>query len=119
MALDLAPILRLKSIWAVSSRFGEFVLRLIILQNVPLKYKNSLDDLRKFVSRDGNFAAYRSLLKQSEAPGIPFMGRILSDVVLQKTVPAFRASPNDPSVKLVNFSRCRSLAAIMAGKLPR
>ena len=44
------------------------------------------------------------------------MGRILSDVVLQKTVPAFRASPDDPPVKLVNFSRCRSLAAIMAGK---
>lgn len=97
-ALQIAPIRRLKSIRA----------------SLPQKYNAYLEEFTQFTSLSGNFAAYRSALKRSEAPGIPFMGRILSDVVLQKQVPAFRPSPKDPSVKLVNFSRCRSLAAIMA-----
>lgn len=97
-ALDSSVISRLHQTW-----FG-----------LPQKYKAQLESLRRLADHSRNYHEYRSKLRNTAPPAVPFLGLYLTDVTFcREGNPSHRASPSDPSKKLLNFNKYHKLARIV------
>ncbi|KAI0252387.1 ras guanine nucleotide exchange factor domain-containing protein [Lactifluus subvellereus] len=97
-ALDSATIARLQQTW----------------QGVPQKQKLQLESVRKLADHARNYHEYRSRLRETVPPAVPFLGLYLTDVTFcREGNPAHRASPLAPSKKLINFSKYHKMARIV------
>jgi hypothetical protein len=97
-ALDSSVISRLHQTWS----------------GLPQKYKAQLESLRKLADHSRNYHEYRSKLRNTAPPAVPFLGLYLTDVTFcREGNPSHRASPSDPSKKLLNFNKYHKLARIV------
>ncbi|EPT05113.1 hypothetical protein FOMPIDRAFT_1112277 [Fomitopsis schrenkii] len=97
-ALDSSTISRLHQTWMGLSQ----------------KYKMQLEALRKLSDHARNYHEYRSRLRNTAPPAIPFLGLYLTDVTFcREGNPSFRPSPKSPDKKLLNFNKYHKLARIV------
>ncbi|KAH9936172.1 ras guanine nucleotide exchange factor domain-containing protein [Fomitopsis serialis] len=97
-ALDSSTISRLHQTW----------------QGLSQKYKMQLESLRKLSDHARNYHEYRSRLRNTAPPAIPFLGLYLTDVTFcREGNPSFRPSPKSPDKKLLNFNKYHKLARIV------
>jgi len=97
-ALDSATISRLQQTWAV----------------VPQKQRVQFDALRKLADYSRNFAEYRSRLRNTVAPAVPFLGLYLTDLTFCRDGhPSHRPHPSVPGKQLINFNKYYKLARIV------
>ncbi|KZT73928.1 ras GEF [Daedalea quercina L-15889] len=97
-ALDSSTISRLHQTWMGLSQ----------------KYKVQLEALRKLSDHARNYHEYRSRLRNTAPPAIPFLGLYLTDVTFcREGNPSFRPSPKSPNKKLLNFNKYHKLARIV------
>ncbi|KAJ2999155.1 hypothetical protein HDV02_003444 [Globomyces sp. JEL0801] len=89
-----APIHRLAKTW----------------DQVSHQYLDLLDALRSLMSSEKNFQTYRSALRQTSPPCIPFLGFYLTDLTFIKdaTTSHLKAFPN-----LINFSKMMRTADVL------
>ncbi|KAH8825206.1 ras guanine nucleotide exchange factor domain-containing protein [Flagelloscypha sp. PMI_526] len=84
------------------------------MQNVPQKNKNQLEQLRRLADHSRNYHEYRSRLRNTAPAAVPFLGLYLTDVTFcREGNPSHRASPVNPSKKLLNFNKYHKLARIV------
>ncbi|KAF8964351.1 ras guanine nucleotide exchange factor domain-containing protein [Flammula alnicola] len=97
-ALDSSVISRLRQTWL----------------GLPHKYKEQLESLRTLADHSRNYHTYRNALRLTAPPAVPFLGLYLTDVTFcREGNPSHRASPSDPSKKLLNFNKYHKLARIV------
>ncbi|KDQ62483.1 hypothetical protein JAAARDRAFT_54421 [Jaapia argillacea MUCL 33604] len=97
-ALDSSTISRLHQTWG----------------GVPQKNKIQLESLRKLADHARNYHEYRSRLRNTPPPAVPFLGLYLTDVTFcREGNPSHRASPLAPDRKLLNFNKYHKLARIV------
>ena len=89
--LNLASIFRLKQTWAA----------------VSAEKKAQYDELNKYISRDFNFRAIRTALKNVKPPCIPYIGLYLTDLTFIE-----EGNPKYINNK-INFARCRRFAEVI------
>lgn len=105
------------------------------LQGLPQKNKLQLESLRKLADHARNYHEYRSRLRNTAPPAVPFLGKpgnttprciclmgassglYLTDVTFcREGNPSYRASPKSPDKKLINFNKYHKLARIVQGE---
>ncbi|OCH84910.1 ras GEF [Obba rivulosa] len=97
-ALDSSTISRLHQTWL----------------GLPQKNKLQLESLRKLADHARNYHEYRSRLRNTAPPAVPFLGLYLTDVTFcREGNPSHRASPMNPDKKLLNFNKYHKLARIV------
>ncbi|KAJ6585127.1 ras guanine nucleotide exchange factor domain-containing protein [Mycena capillaripes] len=97
-ALDSSTISRLHQTWL----------------GLPQKNRTQLDALRRLADHSRNYHEYRSKLRNTAPPAVPFLGLYLTDVTFcREGNPSLRASPINPSKKLLNFNKYHKLARIV------
>lgn len=97
-ALDSSTIARLRQTWA----------------GLPQKYKLQMEALRKLADHCRNYHEYRSRLRNTSPPAVPFLGLYLTDVTFcREGNPSHRPSPRNPAKKLINFNKYHKLARIV------
>jgi len=97
-ALDSSTISRLQQTW----------------MGVPQKQKLQLDSVRKLADHARNYHEYRSRLRETVPPAIPFLGLYLTDITFcREGNPSHRASPLAAEKKLINFSKYHKMARIV------
>ncbi|KAJ7103860.1 ras guanine nucleotide exchange factor domain-containing protein [Mycena epipterygia] len=97
-ALDSSTIFRLHQTWL----------------GVPQKNRSQLDSIRRLADHSRNYHEYRSKLRNTAPPAVPFLGLYLTDVTFcRKGIPSHRASPMNPHKKLLNFNKYHKLARIV------
>ncbi|KAG6837197.1 hypothetical protein H0H93_013424 [Arthromyces matolae] len=97
-ALDSSTISRLHQTWL----------------GIPQKYKSQMESLRKLADHSRNYHEYRSRLRNTMPPAVPFLGLYLTDLTFcREGNPSHRASPVNPSKKLLNFNKYHKLARIV------
>ncbi|GLB38406.1 putative guanine nucleotide exchange factor for Ras-like GTPases; N-terminal motif containing protein [Lyophyllum shimeji] len=97
-ALDSSTISRLHQTWL----------------GVPQKYKGQLESLRRLADHSRNYHEYRTKLRNTAPPAVPFLGLYLTDVTFcREGNPSHRASPINASKKLLNFNKYHKLARIV------
>jgi len=89
--LNLASIFRLKQTWAA----------------VSAEKKAQYDELNKYISRDFNFRAIRTALRNVKPPCIPYIGLYLTDLTFIE-----EGNPKYLNNK-INFARCRRFAEVI------
>ncbi|KAF8158982.1 ras guanine nucleotide exchange factor domain-containing protein [Mycena galopus ATCC 62051] len=97
-ALDSSTISRLHQTWL----------------GLPQKNRSQLDALRRLADHSRNYHEYRSKLRNTAPPAVPFLGLYLTDVTFcREGNPSHRASPMNPNKKLLNFNKYHKLARIV------
>ncbi|KAI0789799.1 ras guanine nucleotide exchange factor domain-containing protein [Abortiporus biennis] len=97
-ALDSSTISRLHQTWA----------------GLPQKNKVQLETLRKLADHARNYHEYRSRLRNTAPPAVPFLGLYLTDITFcREGNPSHRAAPKNPEKKLLNFNKYHKLARIV------
>ncbi|KAF9221669.1 ras GEF [Gyrodon lividus] len=97
-ALDSSTISRLHQTWL----------------GVPQKNKLRLEALRRLADHSRNYHEYRSKLRNTAPPAVPFLGLYLTDVTFcREGNPSYRDSPLVPEKKLLNFNKYHKLARIV------
>ncbi|KAG6868993.1 hypothetical protein C0993_006515 [Termitomyces sp. T159_Od127] len=97
-ALDSSTISRLRQTWL----------------GIPQKHKSQLESLRKLADHSRNYHEYRSKLRNTAPPAIPFLGLYLTDLTFcREGNPSHRVSPINPKKKLLNFNKYHKLARIV------
>ncbi|KAF8578064.1 ras GEF [Ramaria rubella] len=97
-ALDSSTISRLQQTWVA----------------LPQKSKLQLESLRKMADHARNYSEYRSRLRSTNPPAVPFLGLYLTDVTFcREGNPSHRIAPRDPNRKLINFNKYHKLARIV------
>ncbi|ETW81677.1 hypothetical protein HETIRDRAFT_36712 [Heterobasidion irregulare TC 32-1] len=97
-ALDSSTISRLHQTWI----------------GVPQKQKLQLDAIRKLADHARNYRDYRSRLRNTAPPAVPFLGLYLTDVTFcREGNPSHRASPMAAEKKLLNFNKYHKMARIV------
>ncbi|KAJ7505192.1 ras guanine nucleotide exchange factor domain-containing protein [Mycena galericulata] len=97
-ALDSSTISRLHQTWL----------------GLPQKNRSQLDSLRRLADHSRNYHEYRSKLRNTAPPAVPFLGLYLTDVTFcREGNPSYRASPINPNKKLLNFNKYHKLARIV------
>ncbi|THH20117.1 hypothetical protein EW146_g1212 [Bondarzewia mesenterica] len=97
-ALDSSTISRLHQTWA----------------GVPQKQKLQLESIRKLADHARNYRDYRSRLRNTAPPAVPFLGLYLTDVTFcREGNPSHRASPMAADKKLLNFNKYHKMARIV------
>jgi hypothetical protein len=97
-ALDSSPIARLQQTW----------------MGVPQKQKLQLDGVRKLADYARNYYEYRSRLRATVPPAVPFLGLYLTDVTFcREGNTSHRTSPLATDKKLINFSKYHKMARIV------
>lgn len=97
-ALDSSMISRLRQTWL----------------GVPQKNKVQLESLRRLADHGRNYHEYRSRLRNTAPPAVPFLGLYLTDVTFcREGNPSHRDSPLVSSKKLLNFNKYHKLARIV------
>ncbi|CAO3612031.1 unnamed protein product [Cunninghamella blakesleeana] len=97
-ALNSASIARLRKTW-------DSVMK-------STKYKTMYNTINNVADSDRNFAVYRKCLKNAVAPGLPFLGIFLSDVIFidegnhdHRSSTATATSPNNNNTMLINYDK--------------
>ncbi|KAI9302957.1 ras guanine nucleotide exchange factor domain-containing protein [Cunninghamella echinulata] len=113
-ALNSAGIARLKKTW-------DSVMR-------STKYKSMYNTINNVADSDRNFAVYRKCLKNAVAPGIPFLGIFLSDVIFidegnldhrsncnssSTTTMATASTAKDNNKMLINFDKYKRMTQML------
>jgi hypothetical protein len=108
---------------------------LLVLQGVPQKQKLQLDSVRKLADHARNYHEYRSRLRETVPPAVPFLGACsdgdgpniftlilsrsglyLTDITFcREGNPSHRASPLASEKKLINYSKYYKMARIVQG----
>ncbi|KAI0714025.1 ras GEF [Cerioporus squamosus] len=97
-ALDSSTIARLHQTWV----------------GLPQKAKVQLESLRKLADHARNYHEYRSRLRNTAPPAVPFLGLYLTDITFcREGNPSLRTSPKAPEKKLLNFNKYHKLARIV------
>ncbi|KZT11896.1 ras GEF [Laetiporus sulphureus 93-53] len=97
-ALDSSTISRLQQTW----------------MGLPQKNRMQLEALRKLADHARNYFHYRSRLRNTAPPAVPFLGLYLTDVTFcREGNPSFRTSPKSADKKLLNFNKYHKLARIV------
>ncbi|KAF7299552.1 hypothetical protein HMN09_00960400 [Mycena chlorophos] len=97
-ALDSSMISRLHQTWL----------------GLPQKNKSQLESLRRLADHSRNYHEYRTKLRNTAPPAVPFLGLYLTDVTFcREGNPSHRPSPMNPDKKLVNFNKYHKLARIV------
>ncbi|KAH9941072.1 ras GEF [Amylocystis lapponica] len=97
-ALDSSTISRLQQTW----------------MGLPQKNKIQLEVLRKLADHARNYYEYRTRLRNTAPPAVPFLGLYLTDVTFcREGNPSMRAAPKAPEKKLINFNKYHKLARIV------
>lgn len=97
-ALDSSTISRLHQTW----------------NGLPQKNRNQLEALRKLAEHSRNYHHYRTVLRNTAPPAVPFLGLYLTDVTFcREGNPSTRVSPLNPDKKLINFNKYHKLARIV------
>ncbi|KZV73767.1 ras GEF [Peniophora sp. CONT] len=97
-ALDSSTIARLHQTWA----------------GVPQKQKHQVEAIRKLADHARNYHEYRSRLRNTPPPAVPFLGLYLTDLTFcREGNPSTRASPLAPDKKLINFNKYHKMARIV------
>ncbi|RDX49923.1 ras GEF [Lentinus brumalis] len=97
-ALDSSTIARLHQTWV----------------GLPQKAKVQLESLRKLADHARNYHEYRSRLRNTAPPAVPFLGLYLTDITFcREGNPSYRTSPKAPEKKLLNFNKYHKLARIV------
>ncbi|KAH9889834.1 ras GEF [Cubamyces lactineus] len=97
-ALDSSTIARLHQTWV----------------GLPQKNKIQLEALRKLADHARNYHEYRSRLRNTAPPAVPFLGLYLTDLTFcREGNPSHRTSPKSPEKKLINFNKYHKLARIV------
>lgn len=97
-ALDSSTISRLRQTWT----------------GLPQKHKSQLEVLRRLADHSRNYHEYRTKLRNTAPPAVPFLGLYLTDVTFcREGNPSHRTSPINPSKKLINFNKYHKLARIV------
>ncbi|KAI0670979.1 ras guanine nucleotide exchange factor domain-containing protein [Trametes maxima] len=97
-ALDSSTIARLHQTWV----------------GLPQKNKVQLEVLRKLADHARNYHEYRSRLRNTAPPAVPFLGLYLTDLTFcREGNPSHRTSPKAPEKKLINFNKYHKLARIV------
>ncbi|KAF7980492.1 hypothetical protein HWV62_37988 [Athelia sp. TMB] len=97
-ALDSSTISRLHQTWL----------------GLPQKNRIQLDGLRRLADHGRNYHEYRSRLRETAPPGVPFLGLYLTDVTFcREGNPSHRPAPSNPDKKLLNFNKYHKLARIV------
>ena len=117
-ALNSATIARLSQTWAVSISTISLTLELTPLpQALPQKQKVQFEGLRKLADHSRNYAEYRSRLRNTAAPCVPFLGLYLTDITFcHEGIPSHRSPPSHPEQRLINFNKYHKLARIVQGE---
>lgn len=90
--------------------------RVFSLQGLTQKSKQQLESLRKLADHGRNYHEYRSKLRNTAPPAVPFLGLYLTDVTFcREGNPSHRTSPVHPDKKLLNFNKYHKLARIVQG----
>jgi hypothetical protein len=101
-ALDSSTISRLQQTWS----------------GVPQKNKIQLEAIRKLADHSRNYSEYRTKLRNTAPPAVPFLGLYLTDVTFcREGNPSHRASPLNADKKLINFNKYHKLARIVQGNV--
>ncbi|KAJ3932512.1 MAG: ras guanine nucleotide exchange factor domain-containing protein [Lentinula lateritia] len=99
-ALDSSTISRLHQTW----------------MGLPQKTKQQLESLRRLADHGRNYHEYRTKLRNTAPPAVPFLGLYLTDVTFcREGNPSHRNSPLNPDKKLLNFNKYHKLARIVQG----
>ncbi|KAJ4482001.1 ras guanine nucleotide exchange factor domain-containing protein [Lentinula aciculospora] len=97
-ALDSSTISRLRQTW----------------MGLPQKTKLQLESLRRLADHGRNYHEYRTKLRNTAPPAVPFLGLYLTDVTFcREGNPSHRNSPLNPDKKLLNFNKYHKLARIV------
>ncbi|CCL99267.1 uncharacterized protein FIBRA_01282 [Fibroporia radiculosa] len=97
-ALDSSTISRLQQTWT----------------GLPQKNKLQLEALRKLADHARNYHEYRTRLRNTSPPAVPFLGLYLTDVTFcREGNPSHRASPKSPDKRLLNFNKYHKLTRIV------
>ncbi|KAG7088315.1 hypothetical protein E1B28_012325 [Marasmius oreades] len=97
-ALDSSTISRLHQTW----------------NGLPQKSKVQLEVMRRLADHSRNYREYRSRLRNTAPPAVPFLGLYLTDITFcREGNPSHRASPYNPDKKLLNFNKYHKLARIV------
>ncbi|KIY61294.1 ras GEF [Cylindrobasidium torrendii FP15055 ss-10] len=97
-ALDSSTISRLRQTWAT----------------LPQKNRLQLEAMRRVADHGRNYHEYRSKLRNTAPPAVPFLGLYLTDVTFcREGNPSHRISPLNPDKKLLNFNKYHKLARIV------
>ncbi|EKM51898.1 uncharacterized protein PHACADRAFT_150712 [Phanerochaete carnosa HHB-10118-sp] len=97
-ALDSSTISRLHQTWT----------------GLPQKSRLQLEALRKLSDHSRNYHEYRTRLRNTAAPAVPFLGLYLTDITFcREGNPTHRSSPKNPDKKLLNFNKYHKLARIV------
>ncbi|CAK5284088.1 unnamed protein product [Mycena citricolor] len=97
-ALDSSTISRLHQTWL----------------GLPQKNRAQLETLRRLADHSRNYHEYRSKLRSTAPPAVPFLGLYLTDVTFcREGNPSHRTSPVNASKKLINFNKYHKLARIV------
>ncbi|KAL5519818.1 hypothetical protein ACEPAG_1478 [Sanghuangporus baumii] len=97
-ALDSSTISRLHQTWS----------------GLAQKSKMQLEALRKLADHARNYHEYRTRLRNTTPPAVPFLGLYLTDLTFcREGNPSHRASPLEPNKKLLNFNKYHKLARIV------
>jgi son of sevenless len=114
-ALNSATIARLSQTWAVSlltSLSLSYLMRMF--QALPQKQKLQFEGLRKLADHSRNYSEYRSRLRNTTAPCVPFLGLYLTDITFcHEGIPSHRSPPSAPEQRLINFNKYHKLARIV------
>ena len=85
-------------------------------QGLPSKNRAQLETLRKLADHARNYHEYRTRLRNTAPPAVPFLGLYLTDITFcREGNPSHRASPKNPEKKLLNFNKYHKLARIVQG----
>ncbi|KAF9067138.1 ras guanine nucleotide exchange factor domain-containing protein [Rhodocollybia butyracea] len=97
-ALDSSTISRLHQTW----------------MGLNAKTKQQLENLRRLADHGRNYYEYRTKLRNTAPPAVPFLGIYLTDVTFcREGNPSHRKSPLNPDKKLHNFNKYHKLARIV------
>ncbi|KAF9267327.1 ras GEF [Marasmius fiardii PR-910] len=97
-ALDSSTISRLHQTW----------------NGLPQKSKVQLEVMRRLADHSRNYREYRSRLRNTAPPAVPFLGLYLTDITFcREGNPSYRASPYNADKKLLNFNKYHKLARIV------
>uniref|UniRef100_A0A0W0FV06 Ras GEF n=2 Tax=Moniliophthora roreri TaxID=221103 RepID=A0A0W0FV06_MONRR len=94
-ALDSSTIARLRDTWT----------------GLPQKSRGQLEVMRRLADHSRNYREYRTRLRNTAPPAVPFLGIYLTDVTFcREGNPSHR---NSPDKKLLNFNKYHKLARIV------
>ena len=117
-------------------RFELALITMCVSQGLSQKSKVQLEALRKLADHARNYHEYRSRLRNTAPPAVPFLGELrfapmiagfdangctypglyLTDITFcREGNPSHRTSPKAPEKKLLNFNKYHKLARIVQG----